>query len=553
MQHDLPRWCATLATGLDAGALAALLLGAVIRFLPPTRRFRRYAGGVEGVLAVVSAMEWSLGGDHRLPLLAGQVVHLASSTGGRVLRERLIARVEAGAARLAPLSFAIVIAVGTIALALPIASRDGSPTSFVDAAFTATSATCVTGLAVRDTPTHFSSFGHWIILALMQIGGLGTMTLSLSLIAILRPPSARQREALMQVMGGTERVDVFRMVRFIAVATLVFEVIGWGLLVVFPGPASPSGSGKVFVGLFHAVSAFCNAGFSLWPDSLERATIPALITVSVLIIGGGLGFPILHDLSGALLGRRASRGTTAGGFDPNGHERVMRRRPGGWRGLSLHTRLGLVTTAFLIVGGAILVFFGEYDNTMRELPFGDKIAHAYFQSVTTRTAGFNSLPFGRFAPALLFAVCALMIIGACPGGTGGGIKTTTAASLVLSLRSLVSSRGRLEAFGRDLPDSLFQKAVAITLAYLGTLFLGVFLLLVIEPRPAMQLLFEATSALGTVGLSTGITPLLCVEAKLVLIALMFVGRVGPLALALSVGQSRPSGRYRYPSGDVIVG
>ncbi|MBN1425011.1 hypothetical protein JXA88_10675 [Candidatus Fermentibacteria bacterium] len=552
MQHSLPPWISPAAFVFDLATLGALLLGAVTRFLPPTRRFRRFSGLVEAALALLAATEWARGGDHRLLLLAGQIVHWASSTTARIVRERLVERIEAGAARLAPLSFASAIALGTVALCLPVATRDGAPTPVIDAFFTATSATCVTGLIVRDTPTHFSTFGHWVILSLIQIGGLGTMTLSLSLIAMFRRPSGRQRQALAQVLPSYRRSDVFGMVRFVALITVICEAVGWALLTAFPGPASPSGSGGLFVGLFHSVSAFCNAGFSLWSDSLEQASIPAVITVAVLIIVGGLGFPILKDLSDAFVPRwRRRHRTVAPVFDDD--MPLPHRRPRGWRGLSLHTRLGLVTSGILIVTGAFLLFFAEYDNTMRAFPFGHKVVHAMFQSVTTRTAGFNTLHVARFSPALLFAVCLFMFIGASPGGTGGGIKTTTAAALILSLRSLLSQSARIETFGRSLPDVLFQRVVAISLASLGTLALGIFLLLVMEARPPMDLIFEAASALGTVGLSTGITPELGTEAKLVIIGLMFAGRVGPLTLALSVGDRRRVSRHTYPSGDVIVG
>lgn len=548
-RHHLPAWAQIPVAALDGAALIALVLGAALRFLPPTRALRRCAGGLEAVLALAAGVQWLAGGDHRLPILVGHLVHLSSSTGARVLRERLVERIEAGAARLAPLSFAVAIATGTVILWLPVSTRQGT-TSFIDALFTATSATCVTGLIVQDTPTHFSSFGHWIILALMQMGGLGTMTLSLSLISAFARPSAREREAIVQVMSVSRRDDVFRMARFVAVVTVTCEGIGWLLLAAFSGPRS-EGSSRLFTALFHSVSAFCNAGFSLWSDSLVRAPIPVILTVSALVIGGGLGFVILRDLTDALQPRR-SRGLPrrAEGDAERPRARPQRR---GWKGLSLHARLGLATTGLLLLAGTGLVFFGEYDNTMRELSFGEKLVHAFFQSATTRTAGFNTLPLERFSPALLFGICMLMTIGACPGGTGGGIKTTTAATLALSLRSLLSPRNRLEAFGRTLPDTLFQRAVAITIAYLGVLFVGIFLLLVVEARPILDLLFEATSALGTVGLSTGITPDLGDVAKLILIGLMFAGRVGPLALALSIGEPGRTGRYRYPPGDVLVG
>ncbi len=536
---------------LDAGAVLAVLLGVISRFLPPTRAFRRGTGIGSALLGLLSVHVWLRGGDHRLVLIGAQLLHLLSSTHARLTWEALIAHLEAGAARLAPLSFALAIGLGTIALCLPVASTDGTPMSFIDALFTATSATCVTGLVVKDTATSFSTFGHWVILSLIQVGGLGTMTLSLSLIALFSPHTGRQREAISQVMSVPERVDVFAMMRFLLLSSFLCEGVGWLLLLACEGPPSPCGASPTFVALFHAVSAFCNAGFSLWPDSLERAPVPMILVVSMLVVLGGLGCVILRDVADSLVGRGGGllprrRGTRARALP-------RRVRLPGWRGLSLHTRLGLVTTGLLIGGGTLVFFLGEYDNTMRRLPFAEKILHAYFQSVTTRTAGFNTLDFARFSPALLFFACTLMLIGACPGGTGGGIKTTTAATLLLSLRSLLSPRGRLEAFGRSIPDSLFQRAVAITLAYLGVLSLGFFLLLVVEPLPPMRLLFEATSAIGTVGLSTGITSGLGATAKVILIGLMYVGRVGPLSLALMVGHQNPGARYRYPDGHVLVG
>lgn len=537
---DVPREFIWPTRILDILAIISLAAAAILRLIFTTTTLRTRTGILGAIIAVFSFLRWLHTGDARLLVLCGQIVHLASSPGAENIRERLVQQMETRAARLVPLSFLICILAGTLLLSLPVSVRHHSAPPLVDALFTSTSATCVTGLIVHPTPTYFSGFGHWVILALIQAGGLGTMTLSLAVLLLFRSARmGRQRQALLDVLPGVRRAEIYHMVRFLFLVTFGAEALGWLALSLFGFPASPSGAGGAFLALFHAVSAFCNAGFSLYNDSLSRWPASSVLTIAGLVIIGGLGFIVLREFVHPMSWKLIQRQTSASVW---------------WSRLSLHTKMALITTAVLLVLGTTLVFYGEFDSSLREYAFGTKILHSFFQSVTMRTAGFNTIPIEALSPALLFGACLFMFIGACPGSTAGGIKTTTAAVLLLSLKSMISTRGTLEFHGRRVDERLFQKAVAIALTAMATLSLGIFLLLVVEAKPTLSLIFEAASAFGTVGLSTGITGDLSVQGKLIIIVLMYAGRVGPLTIALSLGmKTRSTPRHQYPTGNVLVG
>jgi len=402
---------------------------------------------------------------------------------------------------------------------------------------------CVTGLTVVDTGTRFSPTGQAVVLGLIQLGGLGIMTYAVFVALLLgRDVSFTDRRVIQDSLHHSPSPELVRLVRYMLVFTLVVEGLGaLALWLRFKDYASPGEA--LWLSVFHAISAFCNAGFSLWSDSLVRWRGDLLVNavVSGLILVGGLGF--LVNLELRVYATAALR---------------RRRRPR----LSLHTRLVLVVSVVLLAAGAASFLWLEWGNLLRGLSPGEKLLAAWFQAVTPRTAGFNTVDYSRAAPATLFVTLVLMIIGASPGSTGGGVKTTTLGLVTALLLARWRGRGRATVFHRTIPHAVMDRALTLLLLAVVFVSLGSGLLLVTEghsvpfgeaqPRLA-ALLFEAVSAFGTVGLSTGVTPSLSSAGKLVLVVLMFVGRVGPLTLVLAVGPGPRRGRYRYAEENVMVG
>ena len=449
----------------------------------------------------------------------------------------LVRALEARPMRLVALSFVITIIVGTGFLSLPAASAGNRAVPFVDSLFTATSAVCVTGLIVRSTPHDWTPFGQVVILILIQAGGLGIMALSVSVMMLLGGSlRMRQRATMFQAMDATTMAGLRTSLRYLVLVTLAFEAAGFLILSGRFALDGRKGAEAAWLGLFHSVSAWNNAGFSLWDENLTayRSDLLVNMTMAALIIAGGLGFAVLGQvLSRLFQGWRASG------------PRIR------W---SIHTRLVLLMTASLLAVGTIAIFFVEYDKGLRGLTPGEKLLAAFFHAVSARTAGFNTVSIGDFSVLGLFVLSVLMFIGASPGSTGGGIKTSTLAVMALAVRAMLRNREEVEVFRRRLPHAVVIRAMAIVVmaATSITLFLG--LLLALEPGlPFAGLLFETVSAFGTVGLSTGITPRLGVAAKLVVILLMFLGRIGPLTMALAIGEKTVSGSVRYPEGRVVVG
>jgi len=436
-------------------------------------------------------------------------------------------------------SFLGLVAVGTIGFLVLPGLYTGPRLGFVDALFTATSAVCVTGLIVVDTATYFTPLGQAWILLLIQLGGLGIMTLATLLIVALGRRLTRDWE---QVTGGQARilshVDEISLVRAVVRTTLALEAIGalglWALW------RDPLGATAPWHAVFHAVSAFCNAGFSTFSDSLTafRTSPATLVWVSALIILGGVGFVVLADVWG----------------------RVVRREP---RRLSLHTRLVLVVTGLLLVGASVLFLVFESHFDLRAMGPLDRIVNAWFMSVTARTAGFNTIDYGTAANASLFLTLLLMLVGGSPGSTAGGLKTTTVAVLLLLVWNRLRGRDETSFLGRTIPKDTAERAAGIVIGSLLLLGVCVFILLVTEyPLETeldrarfLSLAFEAHSAFGTVGLSMGPTAELTTGGRLLIVFLMFVGRVGPLAVASSMALSRAGRpvRYRYAHEDVVVG
>jgi len=434
-------------------------------------------------------------------------------------------------------SFALIILIGTGLLMLPKATSQG-PISFVDALFTSTSATCVTGLIVVDTGTYFSQFGHWIILVLIQVGGLGIMTMAAFFaIALGTKMSVTGRMVMRDLLAGESLEKIGQSIWQILGLTFFFEIIGVvALYNLFPeGSAGPDG--PLFNALFHAVSAFCNAGFSLYSDSLIQFSHQGLLvgTIAALIVVGGVGFPVLINL----LGHRFF-GTT-GVFG----KKQLR--------VSIQTRIVLGVSGGIILVGAIWIIFSHFIFTQGSPLNYQVLIHSIFQSITARTAGFNTMDISSLALPALVGLMILMFIGASPGSTGGGIKTTTFYLSVRALWSRLRGKSATEYRYRTLPNQLLYQSLLLILAAQFVIAVSFILLTMSETQSPVSLLFETFSAFGTVGLSLGATPELTGFGKYVIIATMYIGRVGPLAFVIALGKRMRKQLYEYPEESVMIG
>lgn len=412
---------------------------------------------------------------------------------------------------------------------LPVSSMPGNKTQYIDALFTATSATCVTGLITVLTSTHWTTTGKVIILLLIQIGGLGIMTAS-ALFALLlgKKFSLKERLLMQEALGQFSLAGLVRLTKYILIITFLVEGTGAFLLFLRFISDMPVAQAAWF-GVFHSISAFCNAGFDLFGNSFESYVQdwPVNLIITSLIILGGIGFVVIVETWQAR---------------------------GQWHNLSLHSKLAIITTVVLIVSGTLLIYLFEHDNpaTLLHLRPDGKWLASYFHSVTPRTAGFNTLPTGRMLQPSLLLTIVLMFIGASPGGTGGGIKTTTFALILFTVHSII--RGQEPTVGRrSIGHDLVGKSLAIAFLALALLTTVTLLLTVTEKHDFLSLLFEATSAFGTVGLSMGITSELTSWGKAGLILLMFAGRLGPLTLAMALTQQKPKAKVHYPEAKIMVG
>ncbi|MFP4308953.1 MAG: TrkH family potassium uptake protein [Desulfococcaceae bacterium] len=442
-------------------------------------------------------------------------------------------------ARASVLGFAVLILIGTGLLMLPAAST-GASLHAVDALFTATSAACVTGLVVLDTGSDFTVLGQAVILLLIQTGGLGIMTISILFLMVAGGrPGLMERALIHQSFSYQTRLSPVEILRNVVLLTLGFETAGALLLwPVFLGDFPP---GEAFYQAgFHAVSAFCNAGFSLFSDSLSGYRGHPLMNLVVcgLIVSGGLGFLVLLE----------------GG-------RALRRKRRRWERLSLHAKMALATTGLLLAGSVLLVLALEWNHTLAGLSWPDKLMAAVFQAATPRTAGFNTVDIGRLANETLFLFVLLMFVGGSPGSCAGGIKTTTLACLGFLGLSRLRGHQRPRLFRRTLPEGAVWRSLQVGLTSGLVVAAGLMLLLITErgDLPVAEsraqfpeLLFEVVSAFGTVGLSTGATPHLSVSGKLVITALMFIGRLGPLVLGMAISR-HAAPRAAYAEENVMIG
>jgi trk system potassium uptake protein TrkH len=439
------------------------------------------------------------------------------------------------------LSFGLAVITGALLLMLPIATVKGTNT-WIDALFIATSATCVTGLSVVDIGSEYTLFGQLVVLGLIQAGGLGIITLSAYFLAVFRRRLAfLDRDVINSTLTYSPEPHLGRLLQRILFAVLVIEGAG-ALLLSLGWSRTMSWGQAVYNGIFHSVSAFCNAGFSLFPDNLERFKTDPFINVvlMLLIITGGLGFIVLLDLRN-LFFRSGTR----------------------LKDISSHSKMVLLTSAFLILGGTMAFFFLEHANVLKGYSVLQGLLIACFQSVTARTCGFNTVSIGQMTDASCLVFMILMFIGAAPGSTGGGVKVTTFGIIVAMVFSRFKGMEETSAFYRTIPRETVNKALIVVLGSIVIIGGVFFLLLLSETRsfPAghgrnifESLLFETISAFGTVGLSMGVTPGLTSMGKIFVIFLMFIGRIGPLTLVLAMTPgAEKKGRFRYARGDFMVG
>ena len=429
-------------------------------------------------------------------------------------------------------SFALIIFTGACLLTLPVASNNGRSIGFLDALFTATSATCVTGLVIADTLTQWTVFGQIVILLLIQVGGLGIVTLATFFSVLLGRKIGMKGKILAQEsISDYSFADVLHMIKSVIRITVTVEMIGALFLATSFVPKY--GARGIYMSVFHAVSAFCNAGFDIiggYRSLTQFNGDPVVIyTIALLIITGGLGFIVWKDL-----------------YD-------YRRT----KTLYLHTKLVLIISASLIVFGAFYFFIAEHSNpeTMGPLNLFEKINAAVFHSVTCRTAGYNSLPLNDMSEMSKIVSILLMFIGAAPGSTGGGIKVTTFGILVMAVISNIRGNDETVVLKRRVPQVVVNKALSIAGLSMVLIFIMTAIINSVENLPYINVLYEVTSAFGTVGLSTGITPHLHGISKLMLIFTMFLGRVGPLsfAVAIAMREHRKLQNAVYPEGKIMVG
>ncbi|MEX2176625.1 MAG: potassium transporter TrkG [Pirellulaceae bacterium] len=560
--HGVERYESVVAREVDlfiTGALALLVTGFAVRFYlnADKREFFRQRWFQILVQAV-----WLAGlpvlltySDPMQGLLAwSQVMFVARFVASLLWLVRRIADARHNPAFVFVGSFALLITVGSLLLMLPVcrvqlADQPEAGAPPLVALFTATSAACVTGLTVVDTGSYWTRTGQCIILLLIQLGGLGVMTFG-AFFALGQRRGFLVRESVLlgKLLEADDVQAVRRLIRSILIFTLASELLGAIVLSTLSPAESPLE--RAWFGVFHSVSAFCNAGFALLPNSLVGlgGRWQVFLGVAGLIIVGGLGFDVLRNTAAWLRAHlpqlRLRRRATFLADDAATPTR-----------LTLTSRLVLTTTAGLLIAGTAAFLLFETGSLTANQPLGERAANAWFQSVTCRTAGFNTVDFALYRPATKFCAIVLMFIGGSPGSTAGGIKTVVFALTVLATVNIIRGRERLELAGRTVPHGYLQRAAAILMLGLSVVLTATLLIAMFESRPDRFLdqLFEATSAFATVGLSTGITPRLTAASQLVLVLTMFLGRVGPLTVLLALARPHTPPSYEYPTERVMLG
>ena len=426
------------------------------------------------------------------------------------------------------IGFAGIILLGTILLMMPFSSQSGDGTSFFDALFTATSAVCVTGLVVQDTATYWSYFGQFVILCLIQIGGMGVVTVAASLALLSgRKLSFSQRNIMQEALSAPQVGGIVKLTSFVIKGTLLFEVLG--ALIMMPVFCKDFGFKGIWMAIFHSISAFCNAGFDLlgvnakYSSLISYAENPVInITIMLLIIIGGIGFLTWSDVV-------------------NHKYKISEYR--------MQSKVILSTTGVLIAVPTIYFFVIEFAH----LPLTDRIYASFFQAITPRTAGFNTVDFGILSEAGIGIIILLMLIGGSPGSTAGGMKTTTVTVLFANAKAVFRRKDETDLFGRRIPSDTIRTASTILILYVTLFFCGGVLLSLLEGLPMMTCLFETASAIGTVGLTLGITPQLGLLSRLILIFLMFFGRVGGLTLIFAALSGSCKHFSKLPQEKITVG
>lgn len=431
------------------------------------------------------------------------------------------------------LSFFIIIIIGGTILSLPISTVDGRGTRWIDGIFTATSAVCVTGLVVNDVSKVYNVFGQTIIMIWIQLGGLGIMTFSSVIVLIVaRKISYQTKKVVQEALNYTTLFDISKYIKKAVITVFLIEAIG-ALFLFFEFIKIYSFKKAVFYSVFHSVSAFCNAGFALFTLNLEDFKRSGIInfTIPLLIFLGGIGFASLLNIFDSVKSKKNK--------------------------LSLNTKMALIISTALILLGMGFTLILERNNlgTIAHLTLKDKLWASLFQSVSTRTAGFNTIPMGALTAPTLFLYIILMFIGASPGSTGGGIKTTTFGVVILGVWATLTSREDIEIGKKRIGWDIFNRAVALMLiALIYVTFIVLMLNIIEKDKDFLSLAFETVSAFATVGLSVGITSTLTDISKWLIILTMFIGRVGPLTVAMVLSSSAiKKGIYRYPTENILVG
>lgn len=443
-------------------------------------------------------------------------------------------RLKLAPAQVVILSFGGVIILGSLILMLPVSSSTGKSLSFIDALFMATSATCVTGLATVSIADNFSTFGQMVILLMAQVGGLGIMTLSSSMALIMgKNLQMRERVIMQDVLETSSSQELLELIVNIVRYTFVIEFVG-AMILTFSFYQQGFEIGQaLYFGFFHSIMAFCNAGFSLFNNSLEDFGFVPLINISLalLVILGGIGITVLKDVLQTIRSRRS------------------------FNSLTVHTKIVLSVNTLLLAFGTVYLFFGEFLNAFQDMSMWERLQVSFFQSATTRTAGFNTINLNSLHPHTIYMMILMMFIGASPGSTGGGVKTTTFAVLLQSVKATLQGKSNVEFFERKVPAATVVKSIAIFIISLIIVSLGLLIIMRLEPdKNFLALLFEVTSAFSTTGLSLGVTPFMTDIGKLLICLVMFVGRVGGLTLVLAVGSRATMPRkVEYPEGKILIG
>lgn len=437
--------------------------------------------------------------------------------------------------RIIALGYLLVIIAGTCLLMLPVATRPGNETDFLTALFTATSATCVTGLVVVDTYTHWSGFGHTIILLMIQVGGLGFMTMGVLFAMFLKKRiTLRTRGLLQESMNGMQMGGIIRLVRMVLRGTFIIELTGAVLLAIRFIPVFGWGKGILY-GVFHSISAFCNAGFDLMGEysgqysSLVEFHGDILVNVVImaLIVIGGIGFFVWKDIR-----------------ENKYHMKKYR----------LHTKMALFMTTILLVGGTVLFYLFENNNLLAGMNVKDKILAAAFSSVTARTAGFNTIDTGGLTHASKLLTMVLMFLGGSPGSTAGGIKTVTTLVLIAYVWSNLRASKGVNVFNRRLDDDVIRKASNVVVISLLMAVSASILICYLQPDLVVEdILFEVYSAIGTVGMSTGVTRDLNLASRIIIILLMYCGRIGSMSFALSFTERKKVAPVQLPTEKIMIG